>query len=163
MIRWITNLIPQNILILLWRYLPIPKKMKKYFVKQASRQFLVAVLGIIENEKGEVLLLKHTYRSEPWGIPSGWMEYEEPENGLVREIYEETQLKVEINGLLKATYLDDPHRVDLYYRGRIVSGGKFKPSYEVSEYGFFDIDGLPDGLPANQKKIITNVLKKGGF
>ncbi|MEK3910270.1 NUDIX domain-containing protein [Paenibacillus sp. FSL H7-0331] len=55
---------------------------------RAQNKFLVTVLGIITNETGQVLLLRHVYRTEPWGVPGGWMELEKPEVALEREISE---------------------------------------------------------------------------
>ncbi|WP_188207243.1 NUDIX hydrolase [Alkalibacillus aidingensis] len=158
MIRWITSKLPNSLIIFLWRKLPVSRKFKRNMAHRAARKFLVTVLGIIENEHGEILLLKHTYREEPWGIPSGLMEYEDPVSGITREIYEETKLNVEITSILKANYNSHPDRIDLYYRGKLVSG-TFQKSPEISDYGFFPIDQLPEGVPIPQREILNEYAK----
>lgn len=81
------------------------------FVYRAQHKFLVAVLGIFTNDAGEVLLLKHVYRKQPWGIPGGWMELEQPEAALRREVREETGLEVQITSLARARFGQTPNRV----------------------------------------------------
>lgn len=73
------NLIPRDWLVTMYKHMPFTG-LKNWIVYRAQHKFLVAVLGIITNDKGQILLLKHEYREEqPWGIPGGWMELESPE------------------------------------------------------------------------------------
>lgn len=69
----------------------------------------LVVLGIVENEKGEILI---SQRFEPilpevhlkWDLPGGKNEFGESlENTIVREIEEETGLKVEVVNLIPKT------------------------------------------------------------
>ena len=140
----------------MYKHMPFVK-LKNWIVYRAQTKFLVAVLGIITNEKGQVLLLNHVYRNKPWGIPGGWMELESPEIGLAREIYEETKLEVKITSLAKAIYGNKPNRIELVFRGNIV-GGKFEPSAEISHMMYCNIDEWPEGLPSNQKLLIKEIL-----
>ncbi len=94
-----------------------------------------------------MFLVKTTYqRVHPWGLPGGALEYgEHPEEAVVREVWEETGLKVEIEKfLLVNSWL--PDRVGLYYLCR-VTDGTFTPSDEVSEFGYFSVEALPDTRP----------------
>lgn len=156
MIARLVNLIPRDWLVYMYKHFPF-HGLKNWIVYRAQYKFLVSVLGVITNERGQVLLLKHEYREEPWGIPGGWMELEKPEHGLEREINEETGLKVQIIGLARAIYGNKPNRVDLVFRGTIVEG-TFKPSSEISEICYCDIGNWPDGLPIEQKKLIQEIL-----
>lgn len=61
------KLILNKLAVYLWKVLPIPKNLRSKIMWFTNDRFLVAVLGLITNEKDEILLLKHTYRSEPWG------------------------------------------------------------------------------------------------
>jgi 8-oxo-dGTP diphosphatase len=121
-------------------------------------RFLVAVLGLILNEKKEILLLHHTYRAEPWGVPSGWLEYEDPLKGLEREIYEETGLTVTATNVVNVKYAPNPHRMDVYCVGEFLDG-EFKKSAEISQYGFFHIGNLPEGLSKYQRGFIIDFLQ----
>ncbi|RRJ61685.1 NUDIX hydrolase [Paenibacillus oralis] len=159
MLSRLVNLIPRDWLVYMYKYMP-SKKFKNWVVYRTQHKFMIAVLGVLTNEKGQVLLLKHTYRrDEPWGMPGGWMELEQPEAGLVREIYEETRFRARITGLAKAIYDKKPARVDLVFRGRIV-GGTFTPSVEISDYMYCDPGHWPQGLPAHQKKLILDILAR---
>jgi 8-oxo-dGTP diphosphatase len=152
------RLLPNGLAVYLWKKLPIPKRFRSKIMWHANDRFLVAVLGLIQNEKNEILLLHHTYRSEPWGVPSGWLEYEDPFKGLEREIYEETGLTVIANNVLNVKYAPNPHRMDVYCVG-VYTGGVFKQSAEISKYGFFHLENLPNGLSKYQRGFIIDFLK----
>ena len=90
------------------------------------------------------MLVKSTYqRHHPWGLPGGSLEYgETAEEALLREIWEETSLTIEIEKFLFVKTWK-PDRVGLYYLCRIKDGG-FHPSDEVCELDYFSPDNLPD-------------------
>jgi ADP-ribose pyrophosphatase YjhB (NUDIX family) len=133
------------ILLKIWRVLPI------WLQNIASRLirplFQVYSAAVIFNEQKQILLVKLTYqRLHPWGIPGGGLNYgEKPDDAAVREMFEETGMKVEIKRLLFATTWA-PDRVGMYYLCRITEG-EFQPSDEVSECGYFSKDNLPDVRP----------------
>jgi len=158
MISFLSNILPKTLLINLYKNLPFPKKIKKWIVWRGNKHFLVAVLGVILNSENKILLLKHTYRKKPWGIPSGWINYEDPKKGLIREIYEETSFKVKIDKLIHTEYVKAPHRINLFYLGKYVSG-EFTPNAEISEFGFFDSDSLPDGTSKDLKVLVKKLIK----
>lgn len=148
----LVSFIPRDWLVYMYKHMPF-SRLKNWLVYRAQNKFLVAVLGIFTNEAGEILLLKHVYREEPWGIPGGWMELERPEIALEREIEEETGLSIKSVELVKAIYGTKPNRVDLIFRGRVLEGN-FKQSSEISEIMYCTIDNLPDGLPLEQRRLI---------
>lgn len=59
--------------------------------------------GLVENEKGEVLVINHRKR---WSLPKGHVEWlEDPEQAAVREVQEETGLsQVEVLEQMEPTY-----------------------------------------------------------
>ena len=122
-------------------------------------QFLVGVTGIILNDKKEVMLFKHTYRSHSWSLPGGYLKSgEHPKESLEREIKEESGLVVSVDESLKVRTDRDSPRLDLCYTGVLI-GGDFAPSYEVSEFGFFTLDNLPL-LRKNQLFLIDLATKQ---
>jgi ADP-ribose pyrophosphatase YjhB (NUDIX family) len=133
------------ILLKIWRILPaLVQGILSRFVRPLFQVFAAAV---IFNNNKEILLVKSTYqRFHPWGLPGGSLEYNEtPEDGVVREVWEETSLKVEIDKFLFVkTWI--PDRVGIYYVCEIVDG-EFQPSDEVSEIGYFSLGNLPDVRP----------------
>lgn len=156
MLRKIIKIIPSDTLVVLYKRMPF-NRLKNWIVYRAQERFLASVLGIITDDEGKIMLLKHEYRSEPWGMPGGWMEQEQPEQAMKREVMEETGLKVEISGVAKALYGQRPTRIDIILRGRVVDG-TFKPSVEISDICFCKPGDWPEGMPESQKRLIESIL-----
>jgi len=130
------------ILLKIWRAFPLwMQALASRIIRPLFQVFAVAV--IFDQDK-KVLLVKTTYnRFHPWGLPGGSLEYgETAEGALVREMYEETNLRIEIERFLFVKTWK-PDRVGLYYLCRVVDG-EFQPSDEVSELGYFSQYDLPD-------------------
>ncbi|HSW89637.1 MAG TPA: NUDIX domain-containing protein [Patescibacteria group bacterium] len=143
----------------IWKALHLPKKLQLFIMRFFQDQFLVGVTGIIFNDKREVLLFKHTYRSHPWSLPGGYMHSgEHPREALEREIKEESALVVSVDERLKTRTDRDSARLDLCYMGTFI-GGDFIPSNEVSEYGFFSQENMPL-LRENQVLLINQALEE---
>lgn len=148
----------KTILAQIWKVLRIPKGLQLFAMRFFQDQFLVGVTGIILNEKKEILLFKHIYRSHAWSLPGGYLKSgEHPREALEREIKEESGLVVSVDESLKTRTDRETARLDLCYTGVLI-GGDFVPSHEVSEYGFFSQDKLPL-LRTNQVFLISEVLK----
>lgn len=143
----------------LWKLLRLPKNIQLFVMRMLQDQFLIGVTGIIFNEKNEILLFKHVYRAHSWSLPGGYMKAgEHPREGIEREIFEESGLVVSADELLKTRTDRDSARLDICCVGVFI-GGDFKPSNEVSEYGFFAQDALPL-LRKNQIFLIDQALKQ---
>lgn len=109
--------------------------------------FQVFAAAIIFDQDHKIMLVKSTYqRFHPWGLPGGSLEYgETAEDGVRREVREETSLEVEIEKFwFVKTW--SPDRVGLYFLCHITDG-EFHPSDEVSEFGYFSLNELPDVRP----------------
>lgn len=140
-----------KILLRLWRTLPI--WVHFLAAKLVRPKFLVAVAALIFDEQGRILLFKHTYRKFQWGIPAGGLEYrEQPADAILREFYEETRMQIKIKKMLTAVSAKEDHGVSLIYLCKIVSG-EFKPSLEISEMKYFDVNALPQMLFAEKELI----------
>lgn len=134
----------KRLLARLWKALALPKSTQLKVMRVIQDQFLVGVTGIIFNAKGEVLLLKHTYRTIPWSLPGGYIKAKEhPKEGLEREIEEECGLIVHADERLKIRTDRQSARLDFIYLGTFI-GGTFRPSDEVTEAKFFPFDSLPN-------------------
>ncbi len=122
-------------------------------------KFRAAVAAMIFDEDGRILLFKHTYRKFPWGIPAGGLEYhEQPANAIVREFFEETGIQIQIERLLTAVSAREDHNISLIYLCKLLRG-EFKPSHEISEMRYFDINDLPMMLFA-EKELIQLIAKE---
>jgi 8-oxo-dGTP diphosphatase len=122
----------------------LPSPIKRLFTRAASATFLIGVLGVVLDERGRVLLFRHTYRPfAPWGLPSGLLKpNESPAQAMVREVREETGLVIEVVETLELRSGARPQRLDVWLRCRS-RGGAARPSAEVDEARFFDLDALP--------------------
>ncbi len=142
----------------IWKVLQLPKGLQLFAMRFFQSTFLVGVTGIIFNDRNEILLFKHTYRSHAWSLPGGYLKSgEHPKESLEREIKEESGFVVSVDESLKTRTDRDSARLDLCYTG-ILIGGNFTPTHEVSEYGFFTQDTLPL-LRKNQVFLINEALK----
>lgn len=149
----------KNLLAKIYKALHLPKGMQLLVMRFFQDQFLIGVTGIIFNNKNEVLLFKHTYRSHAWALPSGYLKSgEHPREALEREIKEESGLVVSIDESLKTRTDRDTARLDMCYIGVLI-GGEFTPTHEVSEYGFFTQDNFPL-LRKNELFLIDEALKQ---
>jgi len=123
-------------------------------------RYRVAVAAFIFDEDDRILLCEHTYRrAYPWGLPAGGLEFgEDPEDGIKRELKEETGFNVHVERLLYADSSDEFHHVSLIYLCKIVDG-TFTPNPEVSSVKFYPLDQLPRLLPT-EKTLIDKMMPK---
>lgn len=120
--------------------------------------------GIVFNDKNELLL---QFRSDKhiWGLPGGAVEPgEEPAEGVIREVYEETGVMVQPQRIV-AVMAGGDHMV-IYDNGdpcafmtsvfmcRAVSGEPHAHDGETLDARYFPLDGLPDDiLPLHRYRI----------
>jgi 8-oxo-dGTP pyrophosphatase MutT (NUDIX family) len=133
------------LLLKIWRLLPSwLQAVASRFVRPLFQVFAAAV---IFDPEGRILLVKLTYqRLHPWGLPGGSLDYSEtPEDAILREVREETGWRIAIDDFLFVKSWP-PDRIGLYYHCH-VEDGEFQPSDEVSEFGYFPLDELPDVRP----------------
>lgn len=112
-------------------------------------QLKVGAGARIERDGG-LLLLRRTQAPFRgcWNLPAGYAECDEsPLETVVREVYEETGLRVVPEKLIDVYFFDDDPRGDgilIVYACRAV-GGALRPSREGSDPTFF----LPEDIPVD--------------
>lgn len=113
--------------------------------------FLNFAGGIICNEEGEVLLQKRGDRNA-WGFPGGAMELgESAEETAIREIYEETGIKVTVEHLIGVytKYFDEYPNGDqaqtivVVFQCKPVGGSLKADGKETLELKYFPVDEFP--------------------
>ena len=146
------------VLLRLWRDVPFPGWLRTIFLRILNPSFMVGAMALIQDDHGRVLVLEHTYRRNlPWGLPGGWLKHaESPEAGLVREVWEETGLRVRVDRLLAADFWGGS-QLDLMYRCTVESG-TYTSSDETGLHRWVAPADLPELLP-NQRAL----LRKAGL
>lgn len=140
-----------KIIFSLWRKLPM--WIHVAVTRLIQPKFNAGVSALIFDQAGRVLLFKHTYRKYEWGIPGGALEYrEQPAEAVVREFFEEAHMHIEVEKLLRVTSAKEFPHLGITYLCKI-TGGEFKPSHEISEMKYFDVNELPIMLFAEKKLI----------
>ena len=149
---WILS---KRLLLRLWRWLPLPARLRWGLTWLVTSKFLVGVLAVIFDDQGRVLLLKHTYRPDyAWGLPGGWLKRGEgAAEGIERELFEETGFVVHAMQPLMIGGDKVYPRLDLVLSCQYESG-TFRPSAEVSEARFFD----PEDLPAEMEPYLQTIV-----
>ncbi|KKB33118.1 HAD-IIA family hydrolase [Heyndrickxia sporothermodurans] len=129
------------------------------------------VAGIIFDKKQRVLLMKRADNGL-WGIPSGHVEPGETvEEAIIREIREETGLRVKVNRLI-GVYSDPVSQVFSYPNGNVshfittcfeceVIGGTLnRKSEETLDADYFDFNHLPENLLNMHPRWLKDALER---
>ncbi|WP_244540394.1 NUDIX domain-containing protein [Hyphomicrobium sp. CS1BSMeth3] len=122
------------------------------------RALTLGVRGIVIDDDGRILLVRHTY-VEGWALPGGGVEFGETlEEALARELDEEGGVTIdgtpELVGIYDNRALFPGDHVAIYvirqwHRNRVP-----KPNLEIAETGFFHPDHLPENVaPAARRRI----------
>ena len=119
-----------------------------------TRPLTLGVLGIVQDPKGQVLLVRHTYRPG-WHLPGGGVQRGEslPE-ALCRELREEVQVAcaanaLELSGIFyhRCFYKHDHYAVFKIRQWQFLRPlAAWQANLEIAEIGFFPLNALPQEL-----------------
>jgi mutator protein MutT len=123
----------------------------------------IGVRGVVENDAGHILLVRHTYVAG-WHFPGGGVNTgETAQQALFREIREETGILPDAPLQLLGIYLNSSfHRRDhvLLYRCRNWRQMEpFRPNFEIAQTEFFAIDRLPPDISHGTARRIGEIYK----
>lgn len=116
-------------------------------------KFVVGVVGVVANDRGEVLLLRNRFwPAGSWGLPAGYCHGGEPvEGALAREVREETGHELADIELLRVVS-GYRLRLEVVFRARLAGGALRVDPVEVLEARFFTPDALPAGLLPSHRR-----------
>lgn len=98
---------------------------------------IVAVGGFIQNEKGETLLVKTNWRNDTYELPGGQVEEGEPlADTLIREILEETNVEIELTGVVGVYQNVSSGIVSVVYKGKALTTEITKQESEIEDARF---------------------------
>jgi 8-oxo-dGTP diphosphatase len=137
----------------------IPRKTRTWLTRRFHPTFTVSAAGIITNERGEVLLLDHVLRPvSGWGVPGGFLETgEQPDEGLRREIREETGIDLENIKLYRCR--TQRRHIEIIMTAKGVGEPRVM-SREITALAWFPLDQMPAAMSIDQKLLIRAALNR---
>jgi 8-oxo-dGTP diphosphatase len=129
-------------------------------MRVSNARFTVTAGAIVFNDAGQILLLKHRFRTgSGWGLPGGFLNSgEQPIEALKRELREEIGMEVEGADVFAARSFRKPRQVEVLFRCR-ARGVATPQTMEVERAEWFSLDSLPDGLPHDQRRLVERAAK----
>lgn len=106
------------------------------------------VVGSVATWEGKVLLCRRAIepRRGLWTLPAGFMELNEtPEEGALREAWEEARATLRLRDLLAVYTIRHISQVQLFYRAELVSAD-VSPGPESLEVALFAPGAIPDDI-----------------
>ncbi|HEX5567780.1 MAG TPA: NUDIX domain-containing protein [Streptomyces sp.] len=138
----------------LWRLIKGPLQWRVLWLWHAK--FMVGVTGVVRDEDGRVLLLRHRMwpPDRQWGLPTGYANKGEPfEDTVRREVREETGLEVRVGELARLTS-GYKLRVEVAYEAQFTGGTLTIDSREILEAKWCWPDALPEGVQESHRLLI---------
>ena len=125
----------------------------------ASRQFRIGVFALIFRNSEILLALRRDI--EWWNLPGGGLEIGETvEEGVRREVREETGLEVEVDHLVGVYSKPQKQEVVLTFQCRVI-GGTLIATEESRECRFFAHDAMPTNtLPKHRERVMDALLNQ---
>jgi ADP-ribose pyrophosphatase YjhB (NUDIX family) len=128
-----------------------------------ARPLTLGVRGVVLDEMGRVLLVKHGY-VPGWQLPGGGVEIGETfEVALKRELAEEANVVVEgpptLHGVFFNRRVSRRDHVAVYVVRRFQVIGERAPDREIVAAQFFPADALPPGATRGTRSRLAEVLE----
>lgn len=139
-----------------------PRFVRRAGVWLTQPRFTVTAGAVVSDEGGRVLLLRHVLRKgSGWGVPGGFLTTgEQPEAAVRRELREETGLELDSVELAFVRSLAHAQQVEIIFRCRMRAAALegLTKGFEIDRADWFARDALPDGLSADQRRLIDRAL-----
>lgn len=138
----------------------------RFFIRiywRLARPLTVGVRGLVRNEAGEVLLVRHSYMAG-WFLPGGGVSRGETmPDALIRELDEEAGVIMLEAPKLFALYANFREFKSDHVAMYVIGAGDYRTeprrSAEIAEYGFFPLDALPEGTSPSTRRRLAEVIE----
>ena len=133
-------------------------------VKAYSNPFPTVDALIYEPDRG-IVLIDRKFEPLGWALPGGFVDYGETvEEATVREAFEETGLRVTLQGLL-GVYSDpsrDPrvHTITTVFEARAEDYSTLAGGDDAKDARFFHLDQLPGNIMFGHDEIIADFMAR---
>ena len=145
---------------------PILRILSRLFVQpyfRVTRGQTLGVRGVVRDESGCFLLVRHTY-VKGWMLPGGGVDHgESMEEAVVRELREETGVIAGTRPRLISVHTNFKHFKGDHVAVFAVDDWEQEEtsSLEIAEIGFFPADDLPEGTTVATKNRIAEIIGDG--
>ncbi len=107
----------------------------------------VGVFAAVYDEKGHILLVRSATGRKAWSLPGGGMERgESPDEALRREVEEEAGYAVRTGRLIGVYSTPFKDNLVMTFEAHAVRTTKWAPNSEISEFGWFAPNALPEPI-----------------
>jgi 8-oxo-dGTP diphosphatase len=104
----------------------------------------VGAAAVVLDDRGHVLLVRHSYGRLNWELPGGASEPRESfAETALRELREETSLEAVAERLTGIYYEPETDAHHFVFRCRVLAGEATPSSEEISDSGYWALDALP--------------------
>jgi 8-oxo-dGTP pyrophosphatase MutT (NUDIX family) len=126
------------------------------------RGLTMGVRGVVLDEKGRVLLIRHGY-VPGWNFPGGGVEAGETAlEALKRELFEEANVTLTgepvLHGVFHQPGFSRRDHVLVYVIRAFAWPGPPKPNREIAECAFFPLDALPPDMSPGARRRLSEIL-----
>jgi 8-oxo-dGTP pyrophosphatase MutT (NUDIX family) len=126
------------------------------------RGLTLGVRGVVLDDQGRVLLIRHGYLPG-WNFPGGGVESGETGiDALKRELLEEANVTLTeepvLHGIFHQPSFSRRDHVLVYVARAFVWPGPNKPNREIAECGFFALNALPPDISPGARRRLGEIL-----
>lgn len=101
---------------------------------------IIATSAYVENKEGHVLLVKTHFRQDTFELPGGQVEEGEAlDEATVREVFEETGIKIRPIGITGVYYNVSKHMLSVVFKAEYISGAIRPQPEEIKEACFAEL------------------------
>ncbi len=124
-------------------YRNLPAQLTQPIVRTLSPTYAIGAVALIEHD-GKVLGLRQRHRTG-YSLPGGLMDRgEQPADAVVREVAEETGLRIDPGDAVVTVFDPDVNHCDVIFRVECADRPEVRPASEAMSYRWLDLDSWPD-------------------